>query len=76
MVANSFCKCTSLTEQKDKYFAANLLIISPTNYFEFCFGNSVIYEYQSLKPDYLISFNLFKFEDHNVSRDIDYGNNG
>lgn len=61
---------------KDKYFAANLLTISPAKFFEFSLGNAVIYEYPSPKPEYLIPFNLFKFQDHNAGRDNNFGNNG
>jgi hypothetical protein len=60
----------------DKYIAANFLSISPFRFMDLSLGNSVIYSYPTLRPEYLIPFMLYKFQDHNAGRNNDYGNNG
>lgn len=60
----------------DKYIAANLLTFSPIRELDISLGNSVIYSYPSVKPEYLIPFMIYKFLDHNAGRNNDYGNNG
>lgn len=60
----------------DKYIAANFLSITPFSFVDLSLGNSVIYSYPTLRPEYLIPFLLYKFQDHNAGRDNDYGNNG
>ncbi|RJP61575.1 MAG: hypothetical protein C4539_19475 [Ignavibacteriales bacterium] len=60
----------------DKYIAANLLTVSPWNFLDVSVGNSVIYSYPTVRPEYFIPFLLYKFQDHNAGRDNNYGNNG
>jgi len=59
-----------------KYIAANLLSVNPREWIDLSLGNSVVYTGPSIRPEYLIPFLLYKFQDHNAGRDNDAGNNG
>lgn len=58
----------------NKYIAANMLTISPNNWLDISFGNSIVYS-GDLRPEFFIPFMFFKFLDHNTGRgDIEDGN--
>lgn len=62
-------------EFKQKFIAANFLSIDLWRYLTVSLGNSVIYS-DYIKPEYLIPFLIYKFQDHNAGRDDDAGANG
>ena len=57
-----------------KYFAANMLTISPASWIDLSFGNSFIYA-GDFRPEMLIPFNFYKYMDRNTGKkDIEDGN--
>jgi len=60
---------------KEKYIAANMLAVSPTDWLDVFLGNSIIYSSASPRPEFLIPFMFFKLIDHNMGRgSIEDGN--
>lgn len=58
----------------NKYIAANLLTIAPTDWLDISLGNSIVYS-GDLRPEFFIPFMFFKFLDHNTGRgDVEDGN--
>ncbi len=59
----------------NKYIAANYALFKPLNWLNIGLGNSVIYD-REIRPEFLIPFMLYKFLDHDMGLNNDYGSNG
>lgn len=58
----------------DKYFAGNILTVSPVSWLDVSLGNTFVYS-GSLRPEMFIPFMYYKAMDHNTGRgDVDDGN--
>jgi hypothetical protein len=59
---------------RNKYIAANMFTFKIIKYFDFSFGNSIVYSDSNVEPAFLIPFLFYKSVDHTINHGIDNQN--